>query len=93
MPTPQQQQWHPDSSWDRSPITMVPTSKWCENERSREQVYREMKDSRDWKDRDRDSRERERDKRREKKEKKKSNKMKETTTVEEEQKKLDLDTR
>lgn len=76
----------------------MPTPKWNESEssRSRDQFYRDTKDSRDWKDRDRDSRERERDKRREKKEgagkNSKKNKEKESN-VEEDQKKLDLDTR
>lgn len=103
MPTPppppqQQAQWRPplDPSWERSPIAVIPTPKWCESERARDQVYRETKDSRDWKDRDRDARERERDKRREKKEAKNNKKKeKEAATIagEEEQKKLDLDTR
>lgn len=74
-------------AWERSPVTMIPTSKWTETEssgggRSRDQTYRETKKDRD------------RDKRREKKESGKNNKKKEREgSVEEEQKKLDLDTR
>lgn len=62
--------------------------KWSES--SDRLSYRETKDTRDWRERERDARERERDKRREKKKEKRKVEM---GVEEEDQKKLDLDTR
>lgn len=89
-----QQTWRPET-WDRSPAPFVVSQKWDETDKTRDAIYRESKDSRDWKDRDRDAREREKDKKKVNNSVVGNNKKKKEKEIkaDEDQKKLDLDTR